>query len=125
MSLPLQKFLSVIERMLVVIAFGSGFAIVVALCCFAATGYKIYHYDQSYNAVSIADTNSVVESKMGKQHSIRDGDGMFSGGPLNDSPVRKGAAYQYQYSVRTFFLPITWIIEFNARHQVIYKFRLD
>jgi hypothetical protein len=66
---------------------------------------------------------------MGEPHRVCEGESMFDIAPTSAEfcEWRQGevCVRQYWWSVKTFMLPITWVVGFNGEGVVVVKFRLD
>jgi len=95
--------------------------------CLVTVGYmacvwlQIRERDLAFKEIHAGDPETQVLDKMGTPDSIRHGDKCFSVGRANVGRE----VFQYVYTTKTFFLPVSWVIEFNDENLVEEKFRLD
>ena len=100
--------------------------------CAAATAvgwlpkHQIGEYDAAFRTVASGMDEAQLRQAMGAP------DDIVRGGFLpfwDDEPLPDDAGgrfrLEYRYKVRTFFLPITWMVGFDERGRVISKHRQD
>ena len=85
---------------------------------------RIGHMDQNFSNVQIGDPSSRVNQWLGKPDAVNRGNAIIALSHLPEH-LQGQCTEQYSYTIKTFFLPVTWLVYFDEQGRVIMTHRLD
>ncbi len=99
-------------------------AILTLLIWYFVLSFRIKQLDRDYDEIQIGDPSSEVTQLLGSPDSVRHGSDI-QWISLLPADLQDRCTKQYAYTVKTWFLPITWLVYFDENSRVIMKWRLD
>jgi hypothetical protein len=111
-------------------------AVIILVVAIAAGAYllgkgrQIARLQSGFAKVSLGDTSEKVAAVMGPPHRVHLGDEQLLSPDAPQDPEHvyvEGAVsvIQYCYRVETYFLPVTWVFNFDEDGRLVSKMKLD
>ncbi len=116
------------KRVSFICVFIAAASLCIGVTYFYCLRLSIRTFENAFTNVRIGDSPEDVKKLLGAPYKTKRSDNLYKAVPRVTALYegsQEACEFQYLYVKETFFLPLAWIVGFDANGTVVVKFRLD